>query len=42
MRILGESAVLVRLEQEEKQKIYTDKIKELEKAIHRLQSDVVD
>ena len=39
---MGESAVLVRLEQEDKQKKCTEKLKELDNDIQQLQRDVVD
>ncbi len=42
MRILGESAVIVRLEQEDKHKQSAERLKELENDVQQLQRDILD
>ncbi len=42
MRILGESAVIVQLEQEDKHKKSAERLKELENNVQQLQRDIVD
>jgi hypothetical protein len=42
VRLLGESTVLCRLEQEDLEKKCTKTMREMQAEIHRLQEDVVD
>jgi hypothetical protein len=42
VRILGESAVIIRLEQEDKHKKSAEQLKELENDVQQLQRDILD